>query len=1103
MSWLTKVAGRAEQLLNQIDQNAAVALKNNSKKGSGRSDSAVSLIDDEKQELLKPDKPRSEVIETLAKPDARSSHTHSVSSRVRGQRDEDLIAYLNDSNGQTSSRCSSAASCFSAPNPQGSNAFVPRSESFATSEGLRAQHLDTIKCLHMKESQIAVMCVRLQEAEEANIKKDAQIAELDREIKMSKKLDAGNGNIGDEQFSKLKKLQRERDREKEEFEKREQEYVRRLESANNENSTIKKELQELRTKILQMEMNERSLTEEIRLAKYNLEANKHEFDEYKQRAQKILSAKENLLTSLRENSLTGSDISGNNIEIEELRCERDLLKEDLQQSQFVIYNLKGDIQEMENRLRDEQRSSGAQRENLTKEMHHHLSQANHYREQMERSQLEYEFLQAEMRRQEEAVERKLAEKDVEMAKLMEEKKTSRRYEVGEMEQKISLLSEKLIAKQTAIERLESEKRALELRLERSERAYKNAEAAAVKSVAVDMRENVYDQNSSLFMLSSSDNLPVHFSKLVFSIFDHLGLRIAVFMRSPVFRFFFLMYCLLLHTWVFFILFTYSPEKMTSVAEIPQSLRPIAHYVKIGAENASYDPIVHYWCFYYAVQTGMNMDKESPEALKYLTSLLTVLEDMKKKLKGQDALTQDMVAQAHVENFALKLFEYADKNDRQSNFTKGVIKAFYMAGHLIDVLTLFGQLDDNLVATRKYAKWKAAYLHNCLKNGETPKPGSTSNQEVDPEDLNSKIRQSSDSGEKFSQSVDESMQPHFLSSSGATDFRTASGENPQKPFVPPRVFPEILPETGVTSEIGKSNSLQPDASHNGGSEALTITDYLEAQKYAKYAVSALSYEDSKTAIESMMKALSILKKTKECSKKTVFGKKSKRKKKKQEDSAGVVPAVSAFTGEYGIFGVPLSLAVLRMGCHDHIPLPVIVRQCIDYINEKGLCVEGIHRISAPKGNLDRLEDAVNRRKFIVLEDVHDASGLLKRFLRQLPEHILTNEKRAMFEKIAGNCPCGTLSPCHCLVADMLKARLSTLPAENYMLLAYVFIHAQMILQNSDKNKMGLAALGLILQASMNISQSLVRIFLLNASDFVRMNYHSPSMVYLFSDVQIKR
>lgn len=80
--------------------------------------------------------------------------------------------------------------------------------------------------------------------------------------------------------------------------------------------------------------------------------------------------------------------------------------------------------------------------------------------------------------------------------------------------------------------------------------------------------------------------------------------------------------------------------------------------------------------------------------------------------------------------------------------------------------------------------------------------------------------------------------------------------------------------------------------------------------------------------------------------------------------------------------------------------------------------------------------------------------------------------------------------------MLKAQLNSLPQENYMLLAYVFIHAQMILQNSDQNKMGMAALGLILQATLNISQPLVRIFLLNASDVIPMEYHSPSVGFPF-------
>lgn len=66
---------------------------------------------------------------------------------------------------------------------------------------------------------------------------------------------------------------------------------------------------------------------------------------------------------------------------------------------------------------------------------------------------------------------------------------------------------------------------------------------------------------------------------------------------------------------------------------------------------------------------------------------------------------------------------------------------------------------------------------------------------------------------------------------------------------------------------------------------------------------------------------------------------------------------------------------------------------------GLKVEGIFRISAPKSRLDELETIVNSGKSFYLTDVHDATGLLKRFLRQLPEHILTEKMRDTFEQIA--------------------------------------------------------------------------------------------------------
>lgn len=48
-----------------------------------------------------------------------------------------------------------------------------------------------------------------------------------------------------------------------------------------------------------------------------------------------------------------------------------------------------------------------------------------------------------------------------------------------------------------------------------------------------------------------------------------------------------------------------------------------------------------------------------------------LEQMKKQNVDNEALTNDIAAQAHIENYALKLFLYADKQDREENFGKWV------------------------------------------------------------------------------------------------------------------------------------------------------------------------------------------------------------------------------------------------------------------------------------------------------------------------------------------------------------------------------------------------------------------------------------------------
>lgn len=120
-----------------------------------------------------------------------------------------------------------------------------------------------------------------------------------------------------------------------------------------------------------------------------------------------------------------------------------------------------------------------------------------------------------------------------------------------------------------------------------------------------------------------------------------------------------------------------------------------------------------------------------------------LETAKKENHGNESISNDIVAQAYLENYALKLFTYADQQDRAANFGKyvlrgfhslmnqkllivyffrNVVKAFYTAGMIYDILLTFGELSEEAQKNSKYSKWKAAYIHNCLKNGETPVPG---------------------------------------------------------------------------------------------------------------------------------------------------------------------------------------------------------------------------------------------------------------------------------------------------------------------------------------------------------------------------------------------
>ncbi|KAJ8355840.1 hypothetical protein SKAU_G00186340 [Synaphobranchus kaupii] len=250
-----------------------------------------------------------------------------------------------------------------------------------------------------------------------------------------------------------------------------------------------------------------------------------------------------------------------------------------------------------------------------------------------------------------------------------------------------------------------------------------------------------------------------------------------------------------------------------------------HHLRTAQEHEKRDPVVAYYCRLYAMQTGMKLDSKTPECRKFLVKLMDQLETMKTELTDNESISQEIVGNAHIENYALKMFLYADNEDRSGRFHKNMIKSFYTASLLLDVLCVFGELSEENVQHRKYARWKATYIHNCLKNGETPQSGPIGMEGEAYDD-------------EFGDDGGISLPAPTLPANTPAELPPPT--DPVKPVPAPRYAPAVDPSLLNANQEGDIR--------------LTAEDFTRAQKYCKYAGSALQYEDVGTAIQNLQKAL---------------------------------------------------------------------------------------------------------------------------------------------------------------------------------------------------------------------------------------------------------
>ncbi|KAK6033862.1 hypothetical protein COOONC_28628 [Cooperia oncophora] len=478
-----------------------------------------------------------------------------------------------------------------------------------------------------------------------------------------------------------------------------------------------------------------------------------------------------------------------------------------------------------------------------------------------------------MKRQNEDFAKKLESQEAELRKNVEDQRARRREEDARSVDGLSL-GERLLQKQIELEEALRRNQMLSIRLEKLQKS---------------TRETVIPIDPP------STSLPVHHpaAKQAVTVVDTVMFRVISVLRNyPMARIFVAIYFVLLHLWVFFIVLTYTPEMhdatgtlpdlIRMAANVPASLKPIAHYIKIANENSSRDPVVYYWCelsfrkelvitrtsasisgLFYAVQNAMHLDKSSPEALKFLTGLLSTLETIKKQLVGNEAITNEVVAQAHLENFALKLFNFADVREKAGQVDKSVVHAFYTAGHIMDVLSLFGEVDEPFLSSKKYAKWKSTQIFSCLKEGKPYIPSNPPDEGGVPAPTEHKYP------DEGSTSAGGTYYPQAGAANygggpfgGVQSSQTPSnfglpnvpgGPNAQAPSIP------AIPQHSYSNPT-PVNTLVPEISGlniEGGERKPSVEAFNEARKFAKYALSAMDYEDTRAVVENLRKALALM------------------------------------------------------------------------------------------------------------------------------------------------------------------------------------------------------------------------------------------------------
>uniref|UniRef100_A0A8C1BMH4 Golgin subfamily A member 5 n=2 Tax=Cyprinus carpio TaxID=7962 RepID=A0A8C1BMH4_CYPCA len=438
---------------------------------------------------------------------------------------------------------------------------------------LRAQVDDLTEALSAKDGQLAVLKVRLDEADQLLKTRSSALEEAQNERVRILQDHSEGSSLQSQALQTLQDRVRDAEaavkREQESYRQIQSEFATRLAKVESERQQLAESLTNAERRVTEEKQRAEELLQQVKSTRSAAEYTKQELQDYKNKASRILQSKEKLISSLKEGSgLEVLEGAGAGVELEGLRHEKELQREEIQKLQAQIQSLRTEIQDLETQALTETENW---REQLAEVQEQHSQQIRAKQEieaELERSKQELQYIEEEHHRTKITLQGRVKDREDEIQKLRNQltNKALSNSSQAELEGRLHQLTETLIQKQTMLEALGTEKNSLVFQLERLEQQLKSLQGGQNSGSHINMAAmegpGARQRNTPILFNDADGPGTGVYGKVrkAASTIDRFSIRLGIFLRRyPMARVFVIIYMALLHLWVMIVLLTYTPE----------------------------------------------------------------------------------------------------------------------------------------------------------------------------------------------------------------------------------------------------------------------------------------------------------------------------------------------------------------------------------------------------------------------------------------------------------------------------------------------------------------------------------------------------------------